>query len=129
MTGATEPGVPPAAQPEPEMDPEMGPRPWPIHGSREGASYRIFRSRWDTLTNPRNGETMDRVVLETPDWVNVVAVTEAGEIVVVEQYRFGTGTVTIEIPGGMLEPGSFRGGLQFDPFYGRRACRKGQVLR
>ena len=82
------------------------PRPWPRHGSREGANYRIFRSRWDDLENPRTGQRMERVVLETPDWVNVIALTEdTGDIVIVKQYRFGRGGNTIEIPGGMIDPG------------------------
>ncbi|MEO1698121.1 MAG: NUDIX hydrolase [Planctomycetota bacterium] len=85
--------------------PAPAPSPWPKHGSRVGADYRIFRSRWDTLTNPRNGETMDRVVLETPDWVNVVAFDAAGDVIVIEQFRFGPGHNTIEIPGGMVDPG------------------------
>lgn len=84
----------------------MGPRPWPKHGSRHGADYRIFRSRWDDLQNPRTGERMDRVVLETPDWVNVVALTkDEGHVVIVKQHRFGSGATTIEIPGGMIDPG------------------------
>ncbi|MEM8710457.1 MAG: NUDIX hydrolase, partial [Planctomycetota bacterium] len=82
------------------------PRPWPRHGSRVGADYRIFRSRWDELENPRTGRRMERVVLETPSWVNVIAVTEdTGEIVIVKQHRFGTSSTTIEIPGGMIDPG------------------------
>lgn len=95
---------------DPRTDPESDgaappPRPWPRHGSRPGADYRIFRTRFDDLTNPRNGERMERVVLETPDWVNVVAVDEDGRIVVIEQFRFGPSANTLEIPGGMVEPG------------------------
>jgi 8-oxo-dGTP pyrophosphatase MutT (NUDIX family) len=43
-------------------------------------------------------------VLEAPDWVNVVAVTAAGEIVLVRQFRHGTGEATLEIPGGAVDP-------------------------
>ncbi|RME02049.1 MAG: NUDIX hydrolase, partial [Deltaproteobacteria bacterium] len=46
-----------------------------------------------------------RLILETYDWVNIVARTPEGRFVVVRQYRFGTGHVTSEIPGGMVEPG------------------------
>lgn len=94
----------PRTDPAPESD-APPPRPWERHGSRPGADYRIFRSRFDELTNPRNGERMERVVLETPDWVNVVAVDGAGRVVVIEQFRFGPSANTIEIPGGMVEPG------------------------
>lgn len=40
-----------------------------------------------------------------PDWCNVVAETEEGRIVLVWQYRFGTDTLTLEIPGGVVDPG------------------------
>lgn len=85
--------------------PQDGPRPWPVSGSREGTDYRIFRSRFDTVTNPRTGGSMERIVLEAPDWVNVIALTEDGEVVTVEQHRFGTRSATIEVPGGMVDPG------------------------
>jgi 8-oxo-dGTP pyrophosphatase MutT (NUDIX family) len=37
--------------------------------------------------------------------VNVVPVTATGEIVMVRQYRHGLRDVTLEIPGGMIDPG------------------------
>jgi len=80
-------------------------RPWPKHASRHGESMILFRPRWDVLTNPRNGARLERLVLETPDWVNVVALTRARELVVVHQYRFGREAVTLEIPGGMIDRG------------------------
>lgn len=64
----------------------------------------LFRPRWDTLKNPRTEQVMDRLVLETPDWVNVVALTEARRLVCVRQFRFGTGEITLEIPGGVISP-------------------------
>lgn len=44
-------------------------------------------------------------ILEAPDWVNVVAVTGAGRVVLIRQYRHGTREVTTEIPGGQVDPG------------------------
>lgn len=94
------------SEPSDSTDPASTPRPWPRHGSRIGAEYRIFRSRFDDLENPRTGQRMERVVLETPDWVNVIALTkDSQEIVIVKQHRFGSGGNTIEIPGGMIDPG------------------------
>lgn len=43
--------------------------------------------------------------LVCPDWVNVVALTPARELVLVWQHRFGTNAPTLECPGGVLEPG------------------------
>jgi 8-oxo-dGTP pyrophosphatase MutT (NUDIX family) len=57
------------------------------------------------MENPRTGQRMERLVLETRDWVNVVALTERSEIVLVHQFRFGTEAITIEIPGGVIDRG------------------------
>ena len=81
------------------------PLPWPKHGSEPGPDLIVARARFDQLQNPRTGAVLRRTVLETPDWVNVVAWTAADRLVVVRQYRFGTAEVTTEIPGGMLDPG------------------------
>jgi 8-oxo-dGTP pyrophosphatase MutT (NUDIX family) len=43
-------------------------------------------------------------VLNFTDWVNVIPVTEAGEVVMVEQFRHGTEEITLEIPGGAADP-------------------------
>ena len=43
--------------------------------------------------------------MQAPDWVNVVAVTPADHLVLVRQFRFGTETLSLEIPGGVMEPG------------------------
>lgn len=65
----------------------------------------LFRPRIDRVRNPRTDEVFDRLVLETSDWVNVVALTPDRRIVVVHQYRFGSASVTTEIPGGVVDPG------------------------
>ena len=81
------------------------PRVWPKLASEFGPDLLICRARFDTLTNPRTGRDLRRTVLETPDWVNVVALTPERRLVVVRQFRFGTGTITTEIPGGVIDPG------------------------
>jgi 8-oxo-dGTP pyrophosphatase MutT (NUDIX family) len=81
------------------------PRPWSKHGTRIGDSMLLFRPRWDLLENPRTGERMERLVLQTRHWVNVVALTEDERLVVVRQYRFGSQRVTTEIPGGVIDGG------------------------
>lgn len=81
------------------------PKIWTRGHSERGPDLLIARVRFDWVTNPRTEQQMKRVVLESPDWVNVVARTAEGRIVCVRQYRFGTDTVTTEIPGGMVDPG------------------------
>jgi 8-oxo-dGTP pyrophosphatase MutT (NUDIX family) len=46
----------------------------------------------------------DFSVLSCPRWCNVVAVTDADEVVLIWQYRVGTDTLSLEIPGGVLDP-------------------------
>ncbi|MDP6764102.1 MAG: NUDIX hydrolase [Planctomycetota bacterium] len=89
-----------SAHPSPD-----GPQPWTTLDRRHGDSLVLFRPRWDTLVHPRSHEPFERLVLEAPDWVNVVAVTSGGELVLVRQYRFGSATVTTEIPSGVVDPG------------------------
>ena len=40
-----------------------------------------------------------------PDWINVIPLTDDGQVVMVRQYRFGIEGFTLEIPGGMCDPG------------------------
>ncbi len=44
-------------------------------------------------------------ILDAPEWINIIALTSSREIVLVEQYRHGIDTSTLEIPGGMVDPG------------------------
>jgi 8-oxo-dGTP pyrophosphatase MutT (NUDIX family) len=81
------------------------PRPWTQVAVRSEKDYRIFRTRTLDVLDPRNGSPWVRTVIDAPDWVNVIPVTEAGEVVLVRQFRFGTWSNTLEIPGGMLDPG------------------------
>ncbi|MEX1024830.1 MAG: NUDIX hydrolase [Planctomycetota bacterium] len=78
---------------------------WERRGTERGPSLFVARVRYDTLVNPRNGHEMRCTVLEMPEWVNVVALNEARELVLVRQYRFGTGAFSLEIPGGVVDPG------------------------
>jgi len=81
------------------------PRAWLPVKSEAGPDLKLFRVRHDWLKNPRNDQTMQRLVLESVDWVNVVAITAEQKVVIVRQYRFGTGTITSEVPGGMVDAG------------------------
>ncbi len=45
------------------------------------------------------------IVLETPDWVNVIPLTADGRVLLIRQWRYGIEGVTLEIPGGVVDPG------------------------
>ena len=53
----------------------------------------------------RNGVEKTFYFLDFPDWVNVIALTPDLEIILVRQFRFGTGKDELEIPGGVIETG------------------------
>ena len=57
------------------------------------------------MQNPRNEKVERMVVLEANDAANVVPVLPNGDILFVKQFRFGTKQVTIELPGGIVDPG------------------------
>ncbi|HEY9285811.1 MAG TPA: NUDIX hydrolase [Pyrinomonadaceae bacterium] len=78
---------------------------WRRVRSERVADCRVFRVRRDTAVNPRGGGEHGFYVVEAPDWVNVIPLTEAGEVVMIEQYRHGAGEVTLEVPGGMVDEG------------------------
>src|SRR3954471_13542414 len=47
----------------------------------------------------------DFVVIAAPDWCNIIALTPDGQLVLVRQFRYGTNDFSLEIPGGMIDPG------------------------
>jgi ADP-ribose pyrophosphatase len=79
-------------------------KPWSIISSRVDKSYRVFNLRLDRARSPRTSETHDFYVLESPSWVNIIPLTLAKEVVLIRQYRFGIRDMTLEIPGGLMEP-------------------------
>lgn len=79
--------------------------PWALEKTEPGPDLILFHSRYDTVRNPRNTKALRAIVLESPDWVNVVALTPENKVLVVRQYRFGTRSATTEIPAGLIEPG------------------------
>jgi ADP-ribose pyrophosphatase len=78
-------------------------KPWKKVGSQPLGDYRIFQLRSDRLVSPRTGQPHDFFVLDSCNWVNVIAVTPDRQLVMIEQYRAGTNTVELEIPGGMMD--------------------------
>ena len=78
---------------------------WNVVNSEQLESNKIFSVRKDTSVSPITGNEHDFFVVEAPDWINVVAITEHDEVILIEQYRHGIQSVTVEIPGGMVDPG------------------------
>jgi len=79
--------------------------PWPLLRRRELGDFRIFRLVETLRRNPANGREHGFFLLEAPDWINIIALTPEGKILLIEQFRNGTDEITLEIPGGMVDEG------------------------
>lgn len=86
-------------------DPRGSNKTWELIRSEQGPHLVLFQPRFDWVKNPRSGKSMKAIVLESGDWVNIVALTPANKVVIVSQHRFGIGKTTVEIPAGLIESG------------------------
>ncbi|HVV00044.1 MAG TPA: NUDIX hydrolase, partial [Verrucomicrobiae bacterium] len=78
-------------------------QPWKKIRSTPAGDFRIFTIRRDTKISPRTGAEHDFFVIDSVNWVNVIATTPDDQIVLVRQYRHGSNTVELEVPGGMMD--------------------------
>ena len=69
------------------------------------ADCRIFEVRKSRFRRPSDQKEGDFFVLDTSDWVIVLAVTKTHDLVLVRQFRFGTEEFSLEPPGGVIEKG------------------------
>ena len=83
----------------------QSPRPWQRLRLGLEHDYTILKVREDMYADPRTGHEHPRVFIDTPEWCNVIAVTEQDELVLIRQYRFGIAQSTLEIPGGLVDKG------------------------
>jgi ADP-ribose pyrophosphatase len=78
---------------------------WDLVDSREDRQYNLFSVHINRNKSPRTGEIHEFQVLKSPDWVAVIAVTPDDQLVMVRQYRHGTGELSLELPGGLVKEG------------------------
>ncbi|MFD0751527.1 NUDIX hydrolase [Mucilaginibacter calamicampi] len=72
------------------------------------SSQYVHKGPWATLRADKCQMPDGRIVpeyfvLEYPNWVNAVAVTQEGKILMVRQYRHAANIVSLEIPGGVID--------------------------
>lgn len=82
-----------------------GPSRWEKLGESTQTKTRVFEVRSAHYRHPVRGTKRDFVVLHAPDWVNVLALTPDHRLVLVRQFRFGVDEFSLELPGGVMEPG------------------------
>lgn len=78
---------------------------WSVVSSEQLIDRPWMKARRDTVQLP-NGRVYDEYyVLSYPKWINVIAETEDGELILERQYRHGLGVVSTEICAGVVEEG------------------------
>ena len=65
----------------------------------------LFRLRRERFRSRRSGKAHDFFVMHLADAVHVIAETPDRRLVLVRQFRAGSGRDSLEPPGGLLEPG------------------------
>ena len=85
--------------------PHPSPSRWENLGHATQAKTAVFELQSVRFRHPVRGTEKNFVVVRPPDWVNVLALTPGGALVLVRQFRFGLDAFSLEIPGGVMEAG------------------------
>ena len=85
------------------------PRPWTQLATRTLVDRWWMTLREDRVRLPGGHVLEEYHVAEYPDWAAVLPITDAGQAVLVEQYRYGIDRTLLELPAGALDPGEDAG--------------------
>jgi ADP-ribose pyrophosphatase len=83
----------------------VDPAPWELVERELLQDCTVFRVARSLARSPRTGALHPFHTIDAATWVNVVAVTPKDEVVMVRQWRHGACALTLEIPGGIVDPG------------------------
>ena len=79
-------------------------KPWEKLGDEILTQHLVFDVRCSRQRSPRTGVEVPFFLIDTANWVNIVPVTADGEVVFVRQWRQGNERVSLELPGGLIDP-------------------------
>ena len=79
------------------------PAPWTRIRSGLEQDFTILRVHEDWFVDPRDGTEHPRAIIDADDWANVVALTPDDKVVMVRQFRFGSQSDSLELPGGVVD--------------------------
>ena len=88
----------------------MPDRSWTLLSSRVVSDHRIFTLREDRYRIAPRADERNFVVMDGPDWINIIPLTDEGQVVLVRQFRAparGLGSTT----GRWLRGSGLRSGL------------------
>ncbi len=77
---------------------------WKLLDTRCVSDHHIFTLNEDHYRFLPSERERHFIRLSCPPWVNIIPVTADDRVVMVRQYRHGVREVTLEIPGGMVDP-------------------------
>jgi ADP-ribose pyrophosphatase len=106
---------------------------WPEVERATVADCRIFTVERSIAVSPVDERSRTFHRIQSVDWVQIIPVTSDGKAVLVRQYRHGTQRFTLEIPGGLVDPGedpataALRECLEETGYRGRQALPLGVV--
>jgi 8-oxo-dGTP pyrophosphatase MutT (NUDIX family) len=78
-------------------------KPWQVLETRLLLERRWLGVHEQRIGLPHGGEIAEFHLLEAPSWSAVLAETEEGELILVEQYRHGAQQVSRELPAGVID--------------------------
>ena len=78
---------------------------WEVRGTEKVFENRMFSVTTKQCFHPEKNVNWDFHVVDTFDWINVIGLTPDNKFVMVKQHRLGTDELSIETPGGVIEPG------------------------
>ena len=82
----------------------MTPKPWQKISDETLARHLVFHVRRSRQRSPRTGVEIPFFLIDTANWVNILPITEDGEVLFVRQWRHGSERVSLELPGGLIDP-------------------------
>jgi len=78
---------------------------WEVRSAEKVFENRMFSVTTKNCFHPEKRVKWDFHVVDTFDWINVIGLTPDNRIVLVRQHRLGSDELSIETPGGVVEPG------------------------
>ena len=80
-------------------------KPWRELRREHLLDCRIFDVERSVAVSPVDGSEHDYYRVVSTDWVQIIPLTGNNEVVMVRQYRHGSSSLVLEIPGGLIDAG------------------------
>jgi 8-oxo-dGTP pyrophosphatase MutT (NUDIX family) len=80
-------------------------KPWREVSRETLLDCRVFEVERSLAVSPIDDSEHEFFRIRNGDWVQIIPVTPDDEIVMVRQYRHGSSSIVLEVPGGLVDPG------------------------